>query len=30
MVWGIGLALHEKTGTDAPRGRFLNANIAEY
>lgn len=30
MVWGIGSALHEKTETDATRGRFLNANIAEY
>lgn len=30
MVWGIGSALHEKTETDTPRGRFLNANIAEY
>ena len=30
MVWGIGSALHEVTETDAPRGRFLNANIAEY
>ena len=30
MVWGIGSALHEATETDKPRGRFLNANIAEY
>ncbi len=30
MIWGIGSALHEHTTTDEPRGRFLNANIAEY
>ena len=30
MIWGIGSALHEITETDIPRGRFLNANIAEY
>jgi len=30
MVWGIGSALHEVTEVDQPRGRFLNANIAEY
>ena len=30
MVWGIGSALHEHTVVDAPRARFLNANIAEY
>ncbi|MEQ6249858.1 xanthine dehydrogenase family protein molybdopterin-binding subunit [Sulfitobacter sp. HNIBRBA3233] len=30
MVWGIGSALHEVTETDRARGRFLNANIAEY
>lgn len=30
MVWGLGSALHEATVTDAPRARFLNANIAEY
>ncbi len=30
MVWGIGSALHEATEVDTPRGRFLNANIAEY
>jgi len=30
MVWGIGSALHEVSEVDQPRGRFLNANIAEY
>lgn len=30
LVWGLGSALHERTETDVPRARFLNANIAEY
>lgn len=30
MVWGISSALHEHTVVDSTRGRFLNANIAEY
>ena len=30
VVWGIGMALHEKTLIDHKFGRIMNANIAEY
>ena len=30
MVWGIGMALLEDTIVDHPRGRIVNANLAEY
>jgi xanthine dehydrogenase YagR molybdenum-binding subunit len=30
MVWGIGMALTEHTIIDPKRGRFVNANLAEY
>jgi xanthine dehydrogenase YagR molybdenum-binding subunit len=30
VVWGIGMALHEKTLVDHKYGRIMNANIAEY
>jgi xanthine dehydrogenase YagR molybdenum-binding subunit len=30
VVWGIGMALHEKTLLDHNFGRVMNANIAEY
>jgi xanthine dehydrogenase YagR molybdenum-binding subunit len=30
VVWGIGMALHEKTLVDHNFGRIMNANIAEY
>jgi xanthine dehydrogenase YagR molybdenum-binding subunit len=30
VVWGIGMALHEKTVYDHRFGRIMNANIAEY
>jgi xanthine dehydrogenase YagR molybdenum-binding subunit len=30
VVWGIGMALHEKTLYDHRFGRVMNANIAEY
>ena len=30
VVWGIGMALHEKTLFDHNFGRVMNANIAEY
>ncbi|OSJ08913.1 aldehyde oxidase [Bradyrhizobium canariense] len=30
VVWGIGMALHEKTLFDHRFGRVMNANIAEY
>ena len=30
VVWGIGMALHERTIVDLPTGRILNANLAQY
>ncbi|WP_018314687.1 xanthine dehydrogenase family protein molybdopterin-binding subunit [Cupriavidus sp. UYPR2.512] len=30
IVWGIGMALHEKTELDPVTGRVANANLAEY
>ncbi len=30
IVWGIGMALHEKTELDLATGRVANANLAEY
>jgi xanthine dehydrogenase YagR molybdenum-binding subunit len=30
MVWGIGMAMMEDTIADAPRGRIVNPNLAEY
>jgi xanthine dehydrogenase YagR molybdenum-binding subunit len=30
VVFGIGMALHEKTEIDHRFGRFMNANLAEY
>jgi xanthine dehydrogenase YagR molybdenum-binding subunit len=30
MVWGVGLALHEKTTYDDRLGRIVNNNLAEY
>jgi xanthine dehydrogenase YagR molybdenum-binding subunit len=30
VVWGIGMALEEKTLTDHTLGRFVNANLGEY
>jgi xanthine dehydrogenase YagR molybdenum-binding subunit len=30
MVWGIGMALTEETIIDPRRGRYVNANLAEY
>jgi len=30
MVWGISLALHEKTTYDTRLGRIVNNNLAEY
>ena len=30
MIWGLGSALHEETEVDEKRGRYVNANIAEY
>ena len=30
VVWGIGMALHERTIVDLPTGRVLNANLAHY
>ncbi|WP_354683713.1 xanthine dehydrogenase family protein molybdopterin-binding subunit [Cupriavidus necator] len=30
IVWGIGMALHEKTELDPVTGRIANANLAEY
>jgi xanthine dehydrogenase YagR molybdenum-binding subunit len=30
MVWGIGLALHERTVMDERLGRPVNNNLAEY
>jgi xanthine dehydrogenase YagR molybdenum-binding subunit len=30
LVWGIGMALHEATLTDAPSGRIVNDNLADY
>lgn len=30
MIWGVGSALHEATEIDQKRGRFVNANFAEY
>src|SRR5581483_10268358 len=29
MVWGIGMALHEKTTYDARLGRVVNGNLAD-
>lgn len=30
IIWGIGMALHERTEVDPRTGRYTNANIAEY
>ncbi len=30
MVWGLGMAMLENTIADAPRGRIVNHNLAEY
>ncbi len=30
IVWGIGMALHEKSLMDVRQGRFVNTNLAEY
>lgn len=30
LVWGIGMALHEATVTDAASGRILNDNLSDY
>ncbi|QRQ83700.1 xanthine dehydrogenase family protein molybdopterin-binding subunit [Cupriavidus oxalaticus] len=30
IVWGIGMALHEKSDLDLATGRVANANLAEY
>ena len=30
MVWGLSMALHEITRTDARSGRIMNANLADY
>ncbi|AGW93575.1 MULTISPECIES: (2Fe-2S)-binding protein [Cupriavidus] len=30
IVWGIGMALHEKSELDPATGRVANANLAEY
>ncbi len=30
IIWGIGMALHERTEVDPHSGRYTNANIAEY
>ena len=30
IVWGMGMALHEKTELDARSGRAVNANLADY
>ena len=30
IVWGIGMALHERALVDAQSGRVLNANLAQY
>jgi len=30
IVWGMGMALHEKTEMDARFGRAVNANLADY
>ena len=30
VVWGIGMALSEESVLDVRRGRFVNANLAEY
>ncbi len=30
MVWGIGMALHERTEIDERLGRVVNGNLAEY
>ncbi|MES2742594.1 MAG: xanthine dehydrogenase family protein molybdopterin-binding subunit [Pseudomonadota bacterium] len=30
IVWGVGMALHEKTEIDLRTGRALNANLADY
>jgi xanthine dehydrogenase YagR molybdenum-binding subunit len=30
MVWGLGMALYERTAMDERLGRFVNANLAEY
>jgi len=30
IIWGIGMALHEKTELDPVTGRVANANLAEY
>jgi xanthine dehydrogenase YagR molybdenum-binding subunit len=30
VVWGLGMALSEESQLDVRRGRFVNANLAEY
>jgi xanthine dehydrogenase YagR molybdenum-binding subunit len=30
IVWGMGMALHEKTEMDLRYGRAVNANLADY